>query len=587
MQHATIKQTALTYLKHIKAYRLGMAGLIAAVTLGTISRNIPALYYKKFFDVLAEPGLSLAAARDVLVHILVIIGVISLANWLIQRIVDILSTRLETGITVDLYVTCFSVLHRHSFAFFNNNFVGSLVKRVNRFVGAFSLIMDQMFFTLIPLLVNIIMVSVVLSRRAAVLGVVIVVWVVVFLAINWWLSRLKSRYDIAHNEADSKVSGHLADTVTNNANVKLFNGLRHETDTFKGLLIKARNLQRIRWDLNSVFEAVQGLLVIGLELGIFYGAIRLWQEGRLTTGDFVLIQAYVITLVNEIWGFGRVIRRLSEAMADASEMTAVMLTPYEIQDAPNAGALSVTQGSVQFKNVTFNYSGKRSMFENLSLDIKPGEKVALVGPSGSGKSTLIKLLLRMYDINDGSIIIDGQDIKDVTQESLWNMVSLVPQDPVLFHRTIMENIRYGRPNASDDEVIAAAKAAHCHEFITRLPDGYSTVAGERGLKLSGGERQRIAIARAILRNAPILVLDEATSSLDSESEHLIQDALDHVMDGKTVIVIAHRLSTIMQMDRIVVLKNGKLLEDGTHADLTKRGGLYADLWKLQAGGFIE
>ena len=383
------------------------------------------------------------------------------------------------------------------------------------------------------------------------------------------------------------VSGHFADTITNNASVKLYNGLLPEAKTFHALLEKAQGIQRLRWNLDGMFEAAQALLVVGLEIGLFYVAVHFWQRGVLTVGDFVLIQAYVISLVNEIWGFGRTIRRISEAMADASEMTALFEKPFEIQDQPQAPHLIVHDGQIKFSDVHFTYHEKRPMFNNLSLAIKSGEKVAFVGPSGSGKSTLVKLLLRMYDVNGGQITIDGQSIAAVTQESLWKAISLVPQEPVLFHRSIMENIRYGKPDATDEEVIAAAHVAHCHEFINRLPEGYATIAGERGLKLSGGERQRISIARAVLRNAPILILDEATSSLDSESERYIQDALTHIMPGKTVIVIAHRLSTIMQMDRIIVIKHGTVAEQGTHANLLAKKGVYADLWKLQSGGVIE
>ena len=242
-------------------------------------------------------------------------------------------------------------------------------------------------------------------------------------------------------------------------------------------------------------------------------------------------------------------------------------------------------GEISFNQVGFKYHSQSSGVQDLSLAIRGGEKVALVGPSGAGKSTLTKLLFRFYDVTHGSITIDGQDIRDITQGSLRQAISLVPQEPVLFHRTILENIRYGRPDATEKDVINAAKKARCHEFISRLPDGYHTFVGERGIKLSGGERQRVAIARAILKNAPILVLDEATSSLDSESEALIQQALTELMEGKTTIVIAHRLSTVMQMDRILVLEGGKVVDEGTHADLIDRDGLYQSLWNIQAGGF--
>jgi ATP-binding cassette subfamily B protein len=289
-----------------------------------------------------------------------------------------------------------------------------------------------------------------------------------------------------------------------------------------------------------------------------------------------------------VWDFGKIIMKIYEKLAEAEEMTVILNTPHEIVDIKNADDLKVKFGKINFKNVGFAYEEDESIIDNFSLEIKAKETVALIGTSGAGKTTLTKLLLRMFDIQKGKILIDGQDISQVTQESLRNNISLVPQDPILFHRSLMENIRYGKFDATDEEVIRAAKLAHCDEFISKLHFGYDTFVGERGIKLSGGERQRVAIARAILRNAPILILDEATSSLDSESENFIQDSLDELMKNKTVIVIAHRLSTVKKVDRIVVIENKKIVEDGTHINLIKlKRGIYNKLWNIQVGGFIK
>lgn len=327
--------------------------------------------------------------------------------------------------------------------------------------------------------------------------------------------------------------------------------------------------------------------MIVIEAGLMFGALHFWQMGLVTIGDFVLIQAYLLTTFDRLVSVNRELRRFHDAYADASEMAHILDTLHEVPDKKGAKPLVVRTGEVAFKNVDFHFHEEKAVFKNFNLSIRGGEKVALVGPSGAGKSTVTKLILRLFDVKSGAIEIDGQNIAQIQQESLREAIGFVPQEPILFHRTLLENIRYGRRNATDEEVIEAAKKAYCHDFISKLPDTYQTYVGERGVKLSGGERQRVAIARAILKNSPILVLDEATSSLDSGSEVMIQDALAKLMSGKTVIVIAHRLSTIMKMDRIIALDNGRVIEEGTHQGLLRKKGLYASLWQHQAGGFLQ
>ncbi len=300
----------------------------------------------------------------------------------------------------------------------------------------------------------------------------------------------------------------------------------------------------------------------------------------------VLLQSYVIRLVENLWNFASIVRTFYDGFADAQEMAVILDKPYSVSDNPTV-SLSTTKGDLEFKDVTYIYDKNNTkVFDNFSLTIPAGQKVAIIGSSGAGKSTFVKLIMRLFDVTQGSICIDGVDIRNISQENLRSQISFVPQEPVLFHRTLMENIRYGRRDATEEEVKKAAELAHCTEFIENLPYKYETYVGERGVKLSGGERQRVAIARAILKDAPILVLDEATSSLDSQSEVLIQDALHNLIKGKTTIVIAHRLSTIREMDRIVVIANGKIVEEGKHEELIKKiDGEYKKLWDLQAGGF--
>ena len=575
------------YWQHLLKYKWAGTVVLLSSVIASAFDVITPLYYKKFFDVLTSPALG-GDIFKILVGIIITIAGINLTHWFFWRLQTFYTVHLESRMLQNLADTCFRYLHRHSYAFFNNNFVGSLVKRVNWFTRAFEGLVDRLVYNLLPLFVNIIVVIFVLFAKSRALGLIMTAWLVVFFVINWLLIKYKLRYDIARSEAESETTAILADTITNQSNVKLFVGYGREVDYFWGALDKLRKLRKFSWNLNNIVEAVQGFLFLCLEFAAFYYGIILWQRGQFSVGDFVLLQSYALIILGKIWDFGKVMRHIYQELADAEEMTEILNTPHGVTDKPAAGVLQVGEGAVVFDNVNFGYNQTRILLNGFSLSIKPREKVALVGPSGAGKTTITRLLLRLYDINAGQILVDGQNIADVTLESLWAAMSYVPQDPMLFHRTLMENIRYGKFDATDEEVYKAAKLAHCHEFISEFSDGYGTFVGERGVKLSGGERQRVAIARAILRNAPILIMDEATSSLDSESEHLIQDALSNLMKNKTVITVAHRLSTIMKMDRIIVIGEGGIIEEGTHADLLKKdSGIYKKLWSIQAGGFLK
>jgi len=577
------KLTFKIYWKHSLKYKWAMFGSAIFIITSTALAIIAPLYYKEFFDILTTTG-----ETDALRRILLTLLALYLVEWVFWRLSGFVNSYFQISMMRDLSVMCFSYLHKHSFAFFHNNFVGSLVKRVNRFYRAFEGVADRLTWDLLPILTDVILIIFVLSRRSPYLGIAIFIWIIVYCLVNYAFTIYKLPYDVRRSEMDSKVTGFLADTITNFSNVKLFNGYKKETDDFSEINRQLGKMRRFTWDMSNIFDAIQALFMVFLEIGLFWYAIGLWEQGILTIGDFVLIQAYLLRIFMKLWDFGRVVRSFYENLADAEEMTEILAMPHAIVDKPNAKEIKVKQGQIKFDSITFCYNQTRCVVKKLNLEIKPKEKVALVGPSGAGKTTLIKLLLRMYDLTDGSITIDGQSINEVTQESLWQSISMVPQEPMLFHRSLMENIRYGKIKATDKQVIQASKLAHCHEFIKSFPDEYNTKVGERGVKLSGGERQRVAIARAILRDSPILVLDEATSSLDSESEYLIQDALNNLMKDKTVIVIAHRLSTIMKVDRIIVVDEGGIREQGTHQELTaRRGGLYKKLWKIQAGGFIE
>jgi len=571
----------------MRNYKLALTVLLVTIIGATAIDSIIPIYFKNFFNLLSENEDKILVV-DGLIRLLTFIGIFSLTRWVFWRIAVFVLNFFESINMSDLSKRCFDYLHKHSYAYFSNNFTGSVVKKSKSFVNAFEVLVDQLFYELIPAMVTITVITVVLGRVNIFLGLGMLLWNIIFMIINWIFTKYKIKYDIQRSEAETSTSSFLADTVTNNTNIKLFNGHKKEFNDYSNLNNNLHKIRRFTWDMSAKFYALQSFLMIVLEMGIFYFAIKLWVKNVLTIGDFVLIQSYVLTVIMMVWDFGKIINRIYERLAEAEEMTIIFNTPHEVSDDLSAKDLEIKLGRVKFDKINFAYENGEKVLEDFSLEIKPGQKVALVGLSGSGKSTLVKLLLRLHDIQDGQILVDGQDISKVTQESLRKQISLVPQDPILFHRSLMENIRYGRLEATDDEVIEASKLAFCDKFIDKLRDGYGTFVGERGIKLSGGERQRVAIARAILRNSPILILDEATSSLDSESEKYIQESLNHLTEGKTVLVIAHRLSTIKEVDRIVVLEKGKIIEDGTHKDLIKKkNGVYNRLWDIQVGGFIK
>ena len=571
----------------IRFYKGALTAIVASIVIVNIAEVITPLYYKRFFDTVIDAADRAAVSGELLQTILIILTFNGLI-WLGYRSASFVENRFLTTVSALLRQQAFDCLLGHSYSFFSNNFTGSLVQRVNRLARSFDRLLDKVVWNMIPLFVKIIGVGIVLYLYKPVVAAIMLGWAVLFLLFNYSVSVWKLRYDIKVAEADSRTTGVLADAITNHHSIQLFTKIRSESGYFKRVTNEQAAAHKISLDISAVVEAGQVLLIILIEFFVFYLAIGYWTEHIITVGFFVLLQAYILGLTHRLWEFSRVVRDIYESYADAKEMVEIMRLPREIRDRKNAEKLMVQSGTVAFKDISFSFNQTRGVLAHFSFAIASGEKIALVGPSGAGKSTIIKLLLRLHEPAEGVITIDDTDIKTVTLDSLRKNIALVPQDTLLFHRTLMENIRYGREGATDEEVKRAAKLAHCDEFVDNLPAGFDTYVGERGIKLSGGDRQRVAIARAILKNAPILILDEATSSLDSHSEMLIQDALDTLMKGKTVIVIAHRLSTIRKMDKIVVIDGGKIVETGTHEELLeKEDGLYKKLWTLQAGGFIK
>ncbi|MDP2594214.1 MAG: ABC transporter ATP-binding protein [bacterium] len=566
-------------------WMLGVAilGVVGAQVAGVVAP----LYLRTFIDVLAS-----GERTDATVHALLItlgaFGLVALAGWTASRIRTFAKQRVEADVMAELEHDAFGTLLRQDYDFFISSFVGTLTRRVTRYSRAYEQVLDSLLEHFLPTLIFATGTIVVLYLRNHWLGLGLLVWVIVFMSIQIVLTRWRHPLRVARVAEDSRMTGAISDAISNHSVVTLFAAERYEEENVGAIVKVWRAITLRSWNADAVIQAVQDALAIAVELGLLAAAVFLWRRGIVTVGDFALIQFYIIRLVGQVWNIGNTLRRTYDAFADASEMVDILERPRMVDDAPNAHALILKSGAIELSDVSFAFDKSSPVLTDFSLDIRGAEKIALVGPSGAGKSTITRLLLRLYDPSAGAVRIDGQDLREVTLESLRRAIAYVPQEPTLFHRTLRDNIRYGRQEATDEEVIEAARRAHCHEFISALPEGYDTLVGERGIKLSGGERQRVAIARAILKDAPILILDEATSSLDSESEVLIQTALTELMVGKTVIAIAHRLSTIMKMDRIIVVEAGKAILSGTHSELlAQESNLYKKLWDIQAGGFIR
>ncbi|MFA5210962.1 MAG: ABC transporter ATP-binding protein [Patescibacteria group bacterium] len=580
LELSSVKKTLSLFLLFFKK-RAFLLTLVFIFSLLAMGLNLVApIYYKKLTDLLVVKEFSN------IINILLMIFLFKTATFIFQRLEFLAYSYFETYCNKDIEQFCVKKIFHHSFSFFADNFVGSMVRKINKFSNAFITLNDVIWFDLLELLFQIGGICAILYFRSPILAIIVLVWLFIFIILDVVVLKYKLKIDVEVNSKTNKVSGYIADIISNYVNVKLFNQTKTELIKIKNQNEKIRLLSLRSWLFGILFFALQGFLFIILEIALNYFALNLYKQNALTVGDFVMIQSYIVMIMMGVWGIGRSMQRLYEAMAEASEMTEIITRKADVTDMKGAKSLKVSDGEIEFEEVNFAYKENKNLFKKFNLKVKGGEKLALVGPSGSGKSSIIKLLLRMYSLNSGKIFIDGQDISRMTKESLWRNISFVPQEPLLFHRSLYENISYGRKNASRDEVIKAAKKAYAHDFIMKLKKGYDTEVGERGIKLSGGERQRIALARAILKNSPILIMDEATSALDSESEQLIQKALENLMQEKTVIIVAHRLSTISQMDRVIVLQKGKIIEEGSHEELLKNDGLYSKLWNIQAGGFM-
>lgn len=513
----------------------------------------------------------------------------NVAGQVCSKLQDYTCARLEIRASYELARRSFDVLSNQSMTFHTNRFGGSLVSATQKYVGAYATLMDTFTYSLLPGVATVAMTIALLAPLVPTYVVLLAAVLAIYVVVVLKLYRKILPINAAASAAQNHLSGELSDSITNIMAVKTAGREAYEQEVFRRASEDVRQADSARMRRTVRTGAVTSTLIVLMMAltAVFIAGGNAWLG--ISGGTLVMMFTYTNTLAMRFNMLSAMFQQINRALGDAHDLTVALDEPLLVADDPNAPELRVTAGRIDFEGVGFRYAdadAQDRVFDDFTLEIPAGQRVGLVGRSGSGKTTLTTLLLRLEDLTRGRIVIDGQDIAHVTQTSLRRQIAYVAQEPMLFHRSIRENIAYGRPDASDAEVERAAREANAWEFIERLPDGLDTEVGERGVKLSGGQRQRAAIARAILMDAPILVLDEATSALDSESERLIQDALENLMRGRTAIVVAHRLSTVASLDRIVVLSHGAIAEDGTHEELVAAGGEYASLWSRQTGSFL-
>lgn len=486
----------------------------------------------------------------------------------------------------DVYNSMVAYTMRHSHGYFINRFAGSLLSKVDNVAEANNKFIHDYLWQYLDTVVILLVSFVLVFRVDLIAGILFLALLVLLVLVNKKLAPKQRKLSRRNAETYTTLRGYIVDTFTNIMAVRHHASAPYEERKLGGHVEDSKVAHKRSWFYSEMVQVVNNVLLFIFAVIIMYILTMRWQAGAITPGDLVLVIAIFSSITGILTRLGRSFNETAKAYGKLEEGLSELIIDHEITDSNESSKLKLSGGSITFEQLNFAYDADH-VFKKLHLEIRPGERVGLVGPSGAGKTTLVSLLLRQHEVTDGAILIDGQNIAEVTQDSLRNAIAVVPQEPLLFHRSIKENIAYAKPRATQKEIEVVAKMAEAHSFIRALPEGYNTLVGERGVKLSGGQKQRIAIARAMLKDAPVLVLDEATSALDSESEVAIQKALHTLMEGKTVLAIAHRLSTLREMDRIIVLENGCVVEDGTHEELARAGGTYQRLWEHQAGGFLQ
>jgi len=567
---------------HWRSQPLRLALMIIGMLLATAADVLTPLYSGRLVDALSLSGDSAWNSAIEALVILLALGALALIT---RQLTFYVITDFTLKIMSDMAASSFHKLQRFSTDWHANAFAGSTVRKVSRAMWALDLLNDTLIIALLPSLLMLLGSVALLSWYWPLMGLLVAIGSVLFIVCTIVISLgFVAPAATLANSWDTRMGGSLADAISCNAVVKAFGAESREDVRLSKVVTKWRSRTRRTWLIGTLNGFIQGANLLVMRGVVIAFALYLWSQGKATAGDITFVLTAFFMLQGYLRDVGMHIRNLQRSVNDMEELVEIEAQPYGIADRSGATAIRIGAGEITFDHVTFHYGNhEAALYRDFSVKIDAGERVGLVGHSGSGKTTFVKLIQRLYDVNDGAIRIDGQNIADVTQASLRSQIAIVQQEPILFHRTLAENIAYARPGATQAEIEEAARLASAHDFITRLPKGYATLVGERGVKLSGGERQRVAIARAFLANAPVLILDEATSSLDSESEVLIQQAMERLMVGRTTLVIAHRLSTVRALDRLLVFDKGRIIEEGDHdALIRKPGGIYRRLFERQA-----
>ena len=567
-----------------KPHRIPAIGAIIAVIVAGVLSSIVPYIFKLIAN--AAAALSQGGSYTTLLYAgeaYIVVVFLAKASW---RTSGFFGAQWATGVRATARHSLTAYVTLHSRSYFSDRFAGSLANKISHAGNGARDLVEKFLWEFLELGVSVVASFILAFTVSPRIALIFLAWVVLLTILNVYFARARVPLSAATQKLETALNGATVDLLSNITAMQEYARRIFEIDRLKAA-IERRRVEGLRnWYYGERILILNGVLQLFFGGAMILMAVHFARTGAVSPGDVILVLAIIFRVDGLLQSLGSNLNSFTEVWGEIGESLEEIVEPHEIPDKPDAKDITISGGAIDFKKITFAY-GQTLIFDHLSLSIPAGERVGLVGRSGAGKSTFMRILLHHYEVHSGVVCIDGTDIAGVTQESLRRAISVVPQEPLLFHRSIRENIAYGNPEASDEEVFEAARLAQAHEFIERLSGGYEALVGERGVKLSGGERQRIAIARAILKDAPILLLDEATAALDSESEVAIQKALHELMQGKTVIAIAHRLSTLREMDRLLVMDGGKIVEEGTHAQLLLKKGKYAELWNHQAGGFIQ